>query len=52
MAWYATATPCNSTRPEIIVKVRNADRKRKDYQAALRAYRQHRKTHLKGKYAK
>ena len=42
-AWYATATPCDSQRPEIIVKVRDADRMRPEYQAALNDYKDHKK---------
>ena len=43
-AWYATATPIKTAHvsPVLVVRVRDADRKRADYQQALAAYREHR----------
>ncbi len=43
-AWYATATQITTLNvaPEIVVKVRDGDRKLGDYQEALEAYRSHR----------
>ena len=43
LAWYATATPCDSKNMAIITRIRDSDRLRKDYQDALKAYKEHRK---------
>ena len=44
-AWYATATLITTlnVNPEIVVKVRDADRRQIEYREALEAYRAHKK---------
>ena len=45
LAWYATATPIKTLNvsPLLVVMIRDNDRQRPAYQAALTAYREHRK---------